>query len=172
MLRDDLGTGAEASTGVEARRHRSYKHVDFGGLGKQVVRIVDYYKRSQNSTHRHARELRETATGGAEGTERERLIKDEPTFVFVLELDELLKIADHAVVLKEALRDDEPTGKLAALALGLVGDRLEDLLERAHVAVLVPTNLGPRDLKTLLDRKVAEPVGDDDIAALGERGDD
>lgn len=38
--------------------------------------------------------------------------------------------------------------------------------------MLVEPDGTPRDLEPPLDRKVASPVGDDDVPSFGERGDD
>lgn len=81
----------------------------------------------------------------------------------------------HAAVrLEDALGNDEPptSGGIPLVLLVLLLDLLEDALQALVIAVLVPPDGRARDLDAFLDRKVDAPVGDDDVAALAERGND
>ena len=81
---------------------------------------------------------------------------------------------DHAaVVLKHAFGDDESParGRVPLVLLVVLPDTLEDALESLIVAVVVPPDGRSRNLDALLDGKVDAAIGDDDVAALAERGD-
>jgi hypothetical protein len=83
---------------------------------------------------------------------------------------QLRQVNHVANVLEQALGDDEaPRQRLPGLLLDQV---LEHVLEVLHVVVLVPLDGAAADLHALADGKVDGLVGDDDVAALAERGDD
>ena len=78
------------------------------------------------------------------------------------------QVRHSAVVIKDTLRDDEPTSKRRLALLPLLLDALENVLKALHVIVIIPPDRAPRDLETLLNSEVHAAVCHDDIATLAE----
>jgi hypothetical protein len=73
-----------------------------------------------------------------------------------------------AVLLEDALSDDEPASQGPPLLLTLLLDSLQDLLKTVDVVVVVPPYGRAADIDTLLNGKVDTTVGDNDISTLAE----
>ena len=75
-------------------------------------------------------------------------------------------------MIKDTLRDDEPTSKRRLALLPLLLDALENVLKALHVIVIVPPNRAARDLETLLNGEVDTSIRDDHISTFAEGRDD
>lgn len=150
VLHDLRTTATESSTGGQGVRHRADQHLD-------VIRIDILM-------------LGETTSGASEKTKGVRFVEDKTVFVFVLQSDDFREVGHVAGGFEEAFGDDEAAGEGFA---GLFArDFLEHAFEVGHVVVRKPFNRAAGDLDALLNCKVAGAVGDDDVPALGERGND
>lgn len=75
-------------------------------------------------------------------------------------------------MIKDTLRDNEPTCERTLLLASLLLDALKNLLQTLCVVVVIPSDGRPRDLQPLLNSKIGTSVGDYDIATLAEGRDD
>jgi hypothetical protein len=73
-----------------------------------------------------------------------------------------------AILLEDALSDDEPASQGPPLLLTLFLDSLQDLLKTVDIVVVVPPHGRAADVDTLLNSEVDATVGDNDIPTLAE----
>lgn len=82
------------------------------------------------------------------------------------------EIRHRAVILENALGDDEPTSQGPTLLLCLLLNALQHIFKALQVVMVIPPNGASRDLDTLLDCEVDTAVRDNDIPTFCEGCDD
>lgn len=76
------------------------------------------------------------------------------------------EIRHCAVILKDALSDDEPTSQWPTLLLSLLLNALQHVFKALQVVMVIPPNGASRDLDTLLDGEVDTAVRNNDITTF------